>query len=129
MFEELDNQIAEHNKIITKSEQEIVKRNAIIERKQNQVDIMSKKLNQMIANAGVSSDTTMLFRGKIQALTVYPFAKLGQGRYQNHFCEHFQRAKQIIFIFLQRRELILYFSMYLSLLINGIRCKKRIWKK
>ena len=54
IFEELDNQIAEHNKIVTKSEQEIVKRNAIIERKQNQVDIMTKKLHQMINNAGVS---------------------------------------------------------------------------
>ncbi|GFO16023.1 coiled-coil domain-containing protein 40 [Plakobranchus ocellatus] len=52
VFAELDNQIAEHNKIITKSEQEIIKRNAIIERKQNQVDVMNKKLNQMIANAG-----------------------------------------------------------------------------
>ncbi|KAK3796467.1 hypothetical protein RRG08_009244 [Elysia crispata] len=52
IFEELDNQIAEHNKIVTKSEQEIVKRNAIIERKQNQVDIMTKKLHQMINNAG-----------------------------------------------------------------------------
>ncbi|GFR74317.1 coiled-coil domain-containing protein 40 [Elysia marginata] len=52
IFQELDNQINEHNKIITKSEQEIVKRNAIIERKQNQVDIMTKKLNQMISSAG-----------------------------------------------------------------------------
>lgn len=50
---ELDDHIAGQNKIINKSEQEIVKRNAIIERKQNQVDLMNKKLNQMIAAAGV----------------------------------------------------------------------------
>ena len=51
---ELDFQIQSQNDIINKSEMEIVKRNAIIERKQNQVDLMNKKLNQMIAAAGVS---------------------------------------------------------------------------
>ncbi|XP_055874600.1 coiled-coil domain-containing protein 40-like [Biomphalaria glabrata] len=48
----LENQIAEQNAIITKSEQEMLKRNAVIERKQNQVDSMNKRLTQMIAAAG-----------------------------------------------------------------------------
>lgn len=49
---ELDFQVEAQNNIISKSEMEIVKRNATIERKQNQVDIMNKKLNQMIDSAG-----------------------------------------------------------------------------
>ena len=50
---DLDNQIAQKNDIISHSEAEIVKRNAIIERKQNIIDQFNKKLEQMISKAGV----------------------------------------------------------------------------
>lgn len=50
---DLDNQIAQKNEIISRSEAEIVKRNAIIERKQNIIDQFNKKLEQMISKAGV----------------------------------------------------------------------------
>lgn len=51
---DLDFKISEQNAIITKSEVEIVKRNAVIERKQNQVDVINKKLTALINAAGVS---------------------------------------------------------------------------
>ena len=50
---DLDDQIAGKNEIISRSEAEIVKRNAIIERKQNIIDQFNKKLEQMISKAGV----------------------------------------------------------------------------
>ncbi|BFZ02980.1 hypothetical protein BsWGS_06019 [Bradybaena similaris] len=49
---DLDFKISEQNAIITKSEVEIVKRNAVIERKQNQVDVINKKLTALINAAG-----------------------------------------------------------------------------
>ena len=50
----LDEEIANKNDIISKSEAEIVKRNAIIERKQGVIDQYNKKLEHMISSAGVS---------------------------------------------------------------------------
>lgn len=50
----LDSEIAGRNEIINKSEVEIIRRNAIIERKQNVIDQFNKKLENLIANAGVS---------------------------------------------------------------------------
>ena len=50
----VDEEIAAKNTIITKSENVKVRRNAIIERKQNVIDQHNKKLEQMIAAAGVS---------------------------------------------------------------------------
>ena len=49
----LDEEIANKNDIISKSEAEIVKRNAIIERKQGVIDQYNKKLEHMISSAGV----------------------------------------------------------------------------
>ena len=48
----LDEEIANKNDIISKSEAEIVKRNAIIERKQGVIDQYNKKLEHMISSAG-----------------------------------------------------------------------------
>ena len=55
MMGELDEEIKQKNEIISRSEAEIVKRNAIIERKQGVIDQYNKKLEQMIAQAGVNS--------------------------------------------------------------------------
>ena len=52
--EQLDNEIHSKNEIISKSEAEMTKRNAIIERKQGVIDQYNKKLEQMIISAGVS---------------------------------------------------------------------------
>ncbi|XP_041363110.1 coiled-coil domain-containing protein 40-like [Gigantopelta aegis] len=49
---DLDNEIATKNDIVNRSEQEILKRNVIIERKQNVIDQYNKKLEQMIHAAG-----------------------------------------------------------------------------
>ena len=54
VLDELDEEIRQKNEIISKSEAEIVKRNAVIERKQGVIDQYNKKLEQMIAQAGVS---------------------------------------------------------------------------
>ena len=51
--DDLDEEIANKNDIISKSEAEIVKRNAIIERKQGVIDQYNKKLEHMISSAGV----------------------------------------------------------------------------
>ncbi|XP_060084117.1 coiled-coil domain-containing protein 40-like [Ylistrum balloti] len=48
----LDQEIGAKNDIINRSEAEIVKRNAIIERKQNIIDQYNKKLEVLISNAG-----------------------------------------------------------------------------
>ncbi|XP_069123768.1 coiled-coil domain-containing protein 40-like [Argopecten irradians] len=48
----LDDEIGAKNDIINRSEAEIVKRNAIIERKQNIIDQYNKKLEVLISNAG-----------------------------------------------------------------------------
>ena len=55
ILEELDEEIKQKNEIISKSEADIVKRNAMIERKQGIIDQYNKKLEQMIAQAGVST--------------------------------------------------------------------------
>jgi hypothetical protein len=47
-------EISAKNDIITKSESEIKRRNAIVERKQGIIDQSNKKLEAMIAAAGVS---------------------------------------------------------------------------
>ena len=49
----LDDEIAAKNEIINRSETEIVKRNAIIERKQGIIDQYNKRLELMITSAGV----------------------------------------------------------------------------
>lgn len=54
-LEELESVIKQKNEIITRSETEGVKRNAIIERKQQIIDQFNKKLEQMISQAGVST--------------------------------------------------------------------------
>ena len=56
---ELDEEIKQKNEIINKSETEIVHRNAIIERKQGVIDQYNKRLEQMIAKAGVGGATLM----------------------------------------------------------------------
>ncbi|XP_021370653.1 coiled-coil domain-containing protein 40-like isoform X2 [Mizuhopecten yessoensis] len=48
----LDGEIAAKNDIINRSEAEIIKRNAVIERKQNIIDQYNKKLEVLITNAG-----------------------------------------------------------------------------
>jgi hypothetical protein len=53
-MEGLDQEIAERNEIINKSEAEIVRRNAIIERKQNVIDQYNKKFEVLVSKAGVS---------------------------------------------------------------------------
>ena len=52
---DLDDQIGQQNEIINRSEAEIVRRNAVIERKQNIIDQYNKKLEQLISKAGVST--------------------------------------------------------------------------
>ncbi|XP_064620964.1 coiled-coil domain-containing protein 40-like isoform X2 [Lineus longissimus] len=52
IFDGLDDEIRVKNESITKSENEIVRRNAIIERKQGIIDQFNKKLEQMITSAG-----------------------------------------------------------------------------
>ena len=54
-MEGLDEDIRQKNEIISKCEAEMVKRNAIIERKQGVIDQYNKKLEQMISSAGVSA--------------------------------------------------------------------------
>ena len=51
---EIDADIKSHNDIITRSEQEGTKRNAVIERKQGIIDQLNKKLEALISAAGVS---------------------------------------------------------------------------
>jgi len=51
---ELEEVIGAKNEIITRSDNESIKRNAIIERKQQVIDQFNKKLEQMISQAGVS---------------------------------------------------------------------------
>lgn len=53
-LDELESIIGNKNEIINRSENEGVKRNAVIERKQQIIDQFNKKLEQMISNAGVS---------------------------------------------------------------------------
>ena len=60
---DLDDQIAGKNEIISRSEAEIVKRNAIIERKQNIIDQFNKKLEQMISKAGVRCLASVILFG------------------------------------------------------------------
>lgn len=55
-LEQLEHVIKQKNDIITKSENEGVKRNAIIERKQQIIDQYNKRLEQMISQAGVSTN-------------------------------------------------------------------------
>lgn len=50
----LDEEIAQKNEIISRSETEMNKRNAQIERKQGIIDQYNKKLEQLIASTGVS---------------------------------------------------------------------------
>ena len=50
---DLDNDIGNKNDIVNRSDQEILKRNVVIERKQNIIDQFNKKLEQMIQAAGV----------------------------------------------------------------------------
>ena len=52
-MDELDEEIRAKNDIITKSENEIGKRNALIGRKQGVIDQYNKKLEALIAEAGV----------------------------------------------------------------------------
>lgn len=54
-LDELEAIIGQKNDIINKSENEGVKRNAVIERKQQIIDQFNKKLEQMISQAGVST--------------------------------------------------------------------------
>ena len=49
---EYDDQIMERNNIITRSEQEIKRRVILIEQKQNQIDLMNKKLDNLKEKAG-----------------------------------------------------------------------------
>lgn len=49
---EYNQQIAEKNQIITRSEQEIKRRVLLIEQKQNQIDLMNKKLESLKEKAG-----------------------------------------------------------------------------
>ena len=49
----LQAEIADRNRIISKSESEIRQRVLIIEHKQNQIDMYNKKIEQMIEKAGV----------------------------------------------------------------------------
>ena len=53
-LDELEVVINQKNEIINRSENEGVKRNALIERKQQIIDQFNKKLEQMISQAGVS---------------------------------------------------------------------------
>lgn len=53
-LDELEGIIGQKNDIINKSENESIKRNAVIERKQQIIDQFNKKLEQMISQAGVS---------------------------------------------------------------------------
>ena len=50
---DIDAEIKSKNDIITRSEQESTKRNAVIERKQGQIDQLNKKLEALISAAGV----------------------------------------------------------------------------
>lgn len=52
-LDELEKVIGQKNDIINKSENESVKRNAVIERKQQVIDQFNKRLEQMISQAGV----------------------------------------------------------------------------
>lgn len=58
VLDDIDIEIKSKNDIITRSEQETTKRNAIIERKQGQIDQLNKKLELLISQAGVSSNPT-----------------------------------------------------------------------
>lgn len=49
---EYNEQIGEKNQIITRSEQEIKRRVILIEQKQNQIDLMNKKLESLKEKAG-----------------------------------------------------------------------------
>ncbi|CAF5108501.1 unnamed protein product, partial [Rotaria sp. Silwood1] len=49
---EYNEQILEKNQIITRSEQEIKRRVLLIEQKQNQIDLMNKKLENLKEKAG-----------------------------------------------------------------------------
>ena len=51
---ELDEEIRQKNEIITRSENEMVHRNAIIERKQGVIDQFNKRMEALISSAGVS---------------------------------------------------------------------------
>lgn len=55
IVDELNEEIKQKNGIVNQCEAEMVKRNAIIERKQGVIDQYNKKLQQMIDNAGVST--------------------------------------------------------------------------
>jgi antitoxin component YwqK of YwqJK toxin-antitoxin module len=55
IYDGLDDEIRVKNESITKSENEIVRRNAIIERKQGIIDQFNKKFEQLMTSAGVSS--------------------------------------------------------------------------
>ena len=54
-LEELEAIIGQKNDIINRSENESIKRNAVIERKQQVIDQFNKRLEQMISQAGVSN--------------------------------------------------------------------------
>ena len=54
IMKELDEEIRQKNEIITRSDNEMVHRNAIIERKQGVIDQYNKKMEQLISSAGVS---------------------------------------------------------------------------
>ena len=54
ILKDLDETIAAKNEIINRSDTEIIKRNAVIERKQGVIDQYNKKLEHMITSAGVS---------------------------------------------------------------------------
>ena len=56
IVDELNDEIAQKNNIVSRCEAEMVKRNAIIERKQGVIDQYNKKLEQMIISAGVSGN-------------------------------------------------------------------------
>uniref|UniRef100_H2YI71 Coiled-coil domain-containing protein 40 n=1 Tax=Ciona savignyi TaxID=51511 RepID=H2YI71_CIOSA len=57
--EELEREIASKNELTSRAEQEASKRNAIIERKQTAIDQYNKKLEQLMANSGVSSKSDL----------------------------------------------------------------------
>lgn len=57
----LDDTIRQKNEIINRSDIEIVRRNAIIERKQNLIDQYNKKLENLISSAGVCEWTWRIY--------------------------------------------------------------------
>ena len=53
-MQELDAEIHEKNEIISRSENEIIKRNAVIERKQGLIDQYNKRVEAVVSEQGVS---------------------------------------------------------------------------